>query len=146
MEFNPISGGCLCGAIRYQLLAPAKCIEHCHCSKCRRAHGALYASGGLYDTAALNIVQGEDNLTSFESSAGNWRKFCATCGCHLFMTVDAFPNEVYVWVASLDDGAHPGHPAEKEGHIYVGSKAPWEMVSDGIPHFSEESDSFGIGK
>ncbi len=145
MKPDPISGGCLCGAIRYELHTPAKSIEHCHCSQCRRAHGALYASGGLYDSAAVKITQGEKRLTAYESTAGNWRQFCSTCGCHLFMTVDAFPNEIYVWVASLDDGMHPGHPADKEGHIFVGSKAQWEIISNDLPHFDAESDSLGIG-
>lgn len=61
------------------------------------------------------------------------------------MTVDAFPDEIYVWVASLDDGAHPGHPADKEVHIYVGSKAPWENIGSAIPQFSDQSDNCGIG-
>ena len=146
MDFKPLSGGCLCGAIRYTLKEPAKSIEHCHCSNCRRAHGAFYASGGLYSASAVEIVTGQNNLQHYESSAGNYRKFCKTCGCHLFMTVDHFPNEVYVWVASIDDGAHPGHPAEKEAHIFTSSKAPWEHVSTKLPHFDEINSAISIGQ
>ncbi|MEM9775142.1 MAG: hypothetical protein AAF902_11220 [Chloroflexota bacterium] len=43
-------GGCLCGAVRYKITGPAKSVEHCHCSHCRKAHGALYASGALYNS------------------------------------------------------------------------------------------------
>ena len=141
-----LAGGCLCGKVRYKIYAPAKSVEHCHCSQCRRAHGALYASGALFDASAVKIIKGQSNLTHYESSAGNWRKFCTTCGCHLFMTVDNFPDEIYVWVASLDGGAHPGHPTNREAHIFVGSKAPWEQVADGLPQFNRLPNNIGIGK
>ncbi|MEM9775141.1 MAG: GFA family protein [Chloroflexota bacterium] len=94
----------------------------------------------------MQIIKGEDQLSWFESSAGNWRKFCKICGCHLFMTIDAIPEEVYVWVASLDDGAHPEHPADKEAHIFIGSKADWEHVSPDIQQFDSMPDNIGIGQ
>ena len=145
MKFKPIAGGCLCGNVRYELLEGAKSIEHCHCSMCRRAHGALFASGGVFNHSAVRITQGEGNLQSYESSAGNYRQFCQTCGCHLFMTVDHIPHEIYVWVASLDEGAHPGHPADKEAHILIGSKASWEDLEGKIPQYENLCDSIGIG-
>lgn len=146
MNEQPLAGGCLCGKVRYEIKASAKSVEHCHCSQCRRAHGAFYASGALFDASAVEIVSGEENLSIFESSTGNWRKFCSTCGCHLFMTVDDFLDEIYVWVASLDGGAHPGHPADKEVHIFVGSKVPWEQVADGLPQFDQLPSNIGIGQ
>lgn len=145
MEKQNPSGGCLCGKVRYQLLAPAKVVEHCHCSQCRRAHGALYASGGLFNTPDVKIMAGKNNLTRYESSAGNWREFCTTCGCHLFMTVDQFPDEIYVWVASLDEGAHPGHPADKDMHVFTDSRAAWETLPPGN-HFETLPPDSGIGK
>ncbi|MEM8861368.1 MAG: hypothetical protein AAGD96_23845 [Chloroflexota bacterium] len=52
----------------------------------------------------------------------------------------------YVWVASLNDGAHPGHPAEKEAHIFVGSKATREHVSQEIKQFKELPDHINTGQ
>jgi hypothetical protein len=52
-----LTGGCLCGNIRYSLLAPAKQVEHCHCSMCRKTYGALYASLTLVDREALRMMR-----------------------------------------------------------------------------------------
>ncbi|MFK7802536.1 MAG: GFA family protein [Anaerolineae bacterium] len=144
MNYKPLSGGCLCGSVRYKLHAPAKSVEHCHCSQCRRAHGAMYASGAVLYTKDVQITAGEDNLALYGSSAGNWRKFCKTCGCHLFMVVDQFPEKIYVWVASLDGGAHPGHPADKEAHIFVESKAPWEQIPAETLQYAAMPSDIGI--
>jgi hypothetical protein len=46
---------------------------------------------------------------------------------------------MYLCPGSLDDGAHPGHPADKESHIYVGSKASWETIADGLPQYDTTS-------
>ena len=146
METFQLSGGCLCGKVRYTQIGHAKSVEHCHCSMCRKAHGALFASAAVLDADQLQIDSGGDHIAAFESSAGNWRRFCQSCGCQLFMTVDIIPNEIYLWVASLDEGAHPGHPTDKEVHIFVGSKAPWENVEKSHPHFAELPDNIGIGK
>ncbi len=144
MKDKTLLGGCLCGGVRYELHAPAQSGEHCHCSRCRRAHGALYASGAVLDTEDVKVISGADNLSVYESSAGNWRQFCKTCGCHLFMIVDQFPKKIYVWIASLDDGAHPGHPDDKEAHIFVDSKAPWEQIPAGTRQFDGMPDDIGI--
>jgi hypothetical protein len=46
---------------------------------------------------------------------------------------------MYVTPGSLDDGAHPGHPSEKESHIYVRSKVSWETIADGLPQYETTS-------
>ncbi len=140
----PIEGGCLCGSVRYSLLGAVKSVEHCHCSMCRRVHGAFFASDALVDREQLRVEQGADNLTSFESSEGLHRQFCRTCGCPLFMLQDDTPDLVYFAAATLDGGRHPGHPREMEAHIYVSSKAEWEAIADDLPQFEGEAEGIGI--
>lgn len=136
----PISGGCLCGAVRYTVLAPARSVEHCHCSICRRVHGALACTGAVVTRDELRIDQGRDNLSSYESSPGGHRKFCRTCGSPMFFEVDGFSGEAYFMPATLDGGVHPGHPPDSECHIYVESKAEWETITDDLPQFPERSE------
>jgi len=134
----PIRGGCHCGAVRYTLLAPALSVQHCHCSLCRKRYGVLSAQGAVVARSSLGI-EGEDNLTSYVGSPGYRTQFCRTCGCPLFAYEESEKTVMYFAPATLDGGKHPGHPADKECHIHVGSKAEWERISDGLPQYTESS-------
>ena len=128
-----VTGRCLCGAVAYRVTAPAKRLEHCHCTYCRHAHGALYASGALVDAAHFHIDRGSEELKAFTSTPGNHRWFCGRCGCHIYMSVDDMPAEIYYWAASLDADMHPGHPENCEWHLFVGSKAHWDRFDQLLP-------------
>ena len=95
--------------------------------------GPLYASGALVDTRQLRVDEGEDALTSYRSSPGNWRWFCRCCGSRLFVVIDQVPDERYYWATKLGDGARPGQLAERECHIHVASRAPWEPLDGELP-------------
>lgn len=134
----PVSGGCQCGTVRYTLHAPVNEVYHCHCSVCRKVHGALFATFALVAREKLTIDQGANNLATFETSPGSHRHFCRTCGCHLFGDSPDAPDLRWFTPATLDGGAHPGHPADTERHIYAGSKVPWYEITDDLPKFEEE--------
>lgn len=139
------SGRCLCGAVAYRVTAPAKSLEHCHCSICRRAHGALSAAAALVDTTEFHLESGRDRLRSFTSSPGSHRWFCGDCGCQIYIAIDRHPDEIYYWAASLDEGAHPGHPPERECRIFVGSKAAWDRFDETVPAYDGFADTIGLG-
>ncbi len=129
----PLHGGCQCGAVRYALRAPAEDVYHCHCQMCRKVHGAIFVTFAVVSVAGLTIEQGADRLSTFESSPGTRRQFCRNCGCPLFCTVESRPGILYFTPATLDGGAHPGHPPGRERHVYVGSKVPWYAIADRLP-------------
>lgn len=135
----PLQGGCHCGAVRYTVLGPALSTQHCHCSRCRKLYASLYATGAVIERAKIRITRGEDNLTTYRSSPSFADTFCRTCGCRLFSYEDSEPEVMYYAPATLDAGAHPGHPAERESHIHVGSKAGWERMEASLPRFEEAS-------
>ena len=60
MEDNAILGGCLCGSIRYEIMAALKDAEHCHCSMCRKAHGAAFSTNAVVPTDMLTVTSGAD--------------------------------------------------------------------------------------
>ena len=78
-EFK-LSGGCQCGAVRYTIYEPARSTNHCHCSMCRKIHGALFASLSRVSEDKFTVDRGKDNLVNFDSSPQVHRKFCKTCG------------------------------------------------------------------
>jgi len=138
MSRFPLEGGCHCGAVRYELRAPALSVQHCHCERCRKICGTFFGTGAVMKRSDV-AIQGEGNLATYRSSPSFAGKFCRTCGGHLFGYEDSEPQLMYVAPATLDGGAHPGHPPDKECHIYVRSKAVWEDIGDDLPKFEASS-------
>jgi hypothetical protein len=124
-----IRGSCLCGAVRYEIRGPLGRMSHCHCSMCRKAHGAAF---GTYSSVARGdfvLLGGAESVRSYRSSPKVTRTFCGTCGATLQWITDDRPDRVDVAIGTLDDD--PGiRPAL---HIFVASKAPWYEIADGLP-------------
>ena len=128
-----LEGSCLCGAVRYQVTGPIHDVHHCHCSMCRRAHGAAYSTFARLTASELRIVAGADQIRSYRSSAPIERTFCATCGTRLTVRFDGMPDAVWVSHATFD-----GDPGVRPGaHMFVASKADWEEISDALPQYRE---------
>ena len=134
MSFAPLEGGCFCRAVRYTLTAAALSVQHCHCETCRKLSASLSHPGAVCPREAITI-HGQESLKQIRTSPSFERHFCSGCGCHLFGYEESEPRLMYFLPATLDGGAHPGHPADKESHIYVRSKAPWERMADSLPQY-----------
>ena len=128
-----LTGGCQCGAIRYAVSRPATDVMHCHCFLCRKTHGALFASAAVVPLAAFTLVRGENELGDYESTPGCHRQFCRVCGGQLFTRVDHWPDEFFINLGTLDPGQSPGHPADKERHIFWESRVAWYDPGDDLP-------------
>jgi hypothetical protein len=126
----PIRGSCLCGAVRYSLHGPAQFINHCHCSMCRKAHGAAFGSFLHGDGAHFRWDRGEDSVRSYRSSADSFRCFCTVCGSNLPVLEDDGAH-VCIPAGTLD-----GDPGVRPVvHIHTASKAAWTTIADGLPQF-----------
>lgn len=125
-------GSCLCGEVAYELDSVVDFINHCHCSRCRKAHGAAFGSLAHAAADGFRWTRGANRVTHFESSPGNERTFCSRCGAGL-PVVSSETGRVRIPAGTLDDD--PG--ARPVIHIYVGSKAPWFEISDALPCFDE---------
>ncbi len=134
-DFQPLTGHCQCGAVRYRVTAPAQRFYHCHCAMCRRMHGSLFATYAVVEREHLVIDAGGEELASYESSPGVHRKRCRNCACQLFLDVDWKPD--VVWYSPATAEGHPGHAAEIECHVFVGSKASWHEITDRLPRHEE---------
>ena len=129
---NPVvhQGSCLCGGVRYETTAPVKASSHCHCSMCRKAHGAAFASYGNVRREHHRFVQGQALVRTYQSSAQVTRTFCSVCGSPLLWHSEgAHADWVAVPLGTLDTPSDT--PPQK--HIYVDSKAPWVVIGDGYP-------------
>lgn len=120
------NGSCLCGRVKFSVGDGGSNMTHCHCSICRRLHGALFAT--FYDASDLRYTRGEDVVERYESSLGFSRSFCRCCGSPL---PDEAPDGdgVYVPAGLMDDD--PG--VRPEAHIFVESKADGCTITDSLP-------------
>ncbi len=125
------SAGCLCGALRLKLPAASLWMAHCHCSLCRRAHGAGFVSWIGYPAADCRIDDAHGQLRWYASSPGAERGFCATCGSSLLFRSERWPGELHVAVAALD--AVPDR--QPQAHVFWSSHVEWSGVdpADGLP-------------
>jgi hypothetical protein len=127
------SGGCLCGAVRYELSGAARNLCCCHCESCRRAAGAPAVAWGTFARERFRVTRGE--LAEYRSSPAVTRGFCAGCGSSLTYRHDARPAEIDVTLASLDDPS----PFAPQMHVWVRDKLPWESIDDALPQFTAGS-------
>ena len=124
-----LRGSCLCGTVRFEICGPLGRVSHCHCSMCRKAHGAAFGTYGRVETPAFRLLSGDAEIGSYHSSPDVRRTFCRRCGSTLqFMRVSK-PDHFWLALGTLDDD--PG--VRPSLHIYVDSKAPWFEITDGLP-------------
>ena len=130
-EAEMLKGRCECGTVKFEIESEIQTLSHCHCSMCRRLHGAAFATFATVDRRAFRLLSGEPQLTHYSSSAHVVRTFCSECGSTLI--ADAVEDESvrYVSMGALEgDLSHP--PAV---HEFVTSKADWyEIVDDGLQY------------
>jgi hypothetical protein len=112
-----INGRCECGRIRYEVDADITDLSHCHCSQCRRLHGAAYATFGGISRNKFRYVSGESD-----------RFFCAVCGSNILVGYKPEPETLYLCMGTVD--GHP--PSPPAYHQFVGSKAAWHEITDDL--------------
>jgi hypothetical protein len=133
MSTNPrlLSGGCRCGVVRYTVTDAFEYGAICHCSECRKTTGSASKPFLGIRQEELRIDEGVDDLAAFGDTQGHDTR-CARCGCLLYSVVRE-GQYVHVAMGSLIDSPtmRPNH------HIFVGSKAEWDEILDGLPQFDE---------
>jgi hypothetical protein len=127
-----IHGHCECKRVSFEVDGEITDFSHCHCSQCRRLHGAAYATFAGVKRADFRYLTGEDDLKHYASSADHDRVFCGECGSNIMVVLDG-EGDFYVSMSTLE-----GDPIRPTGyHIYVASKAPWHEINDGLIKFDE---------
>jgi hypothetical protein len=137
----PFTGGCACGAVRYQLSSPPFDAGWCHCRICQLVSGAPAMVFASVPAGDLVWTRGAEQVKSFASSGFGHRSFCGACGTPFLMKVDHQPETVDFSVATLDDPGRvvPGF------HIFWGSKIGWFDPADDLPrHGKFRPDTVGL--
>ena len=124
-----ISGECFCGAVTYEVTGKLRDARSCHCSRCRKAFSAQASAYALVDPAQFKWLTGQELLTSYIARSGAGLQFCSRCGSTLCGIVDGAVHGVTLGCINDDPGI------EIDQHIFVGSKAPWEVIPEGVRTF-----------
>jgi hypothetical protein len=134
----PVTGGCLCGAVRYESEEAPVLGSYCHCKMCQKGYGGLYQAIVKFSGSNFRFTSG--NPTYYRSSRYGKRGFCASCGSPIAFLYENNPS-VYVLVGSLD---HPEDwPLTRDAswgqsyHWFVEDKVAWERIDDGLPQAGE---------
>ncbi len=126
-----LTGGCLCGAVRYEIEGEPTRVLHCHCSMCRKAAGAPMVT--FVGCAAEQLTYTKGAPTVFRSSAHAARGFCKDCGSALTFAFDAHPEGISVTAGTLDD---PGAVVPSL-HVHEADRIGWLQIEDGLPRLEE---------
>lgn len=128
----PLTGGCLCGGVRFAVDEPPTSARYCHCRRCQRRTGTAAAVSARIVPGSLRILAGEDLIRSYDPSDGFSKVFCSVCGSALWSQNPDDPS-----VISIRFGAFDGDPGIRPSlRQYVASAAPWEPIpDDGLPRF-----------
>ena len=134
-----LQGSCACGKVRYRLsgdlIGP---ITYCHCWRCRKHSGASFGTTAGIKSSDLQFVEGEDLLSSWESSPGVRRYFATCCGSPIFKRDDANPSEYGFRLGTLD--TDPGLKVAQ--HYMIESKAPWVEICDSLDQVAGGDEPF----
>jgi hypothetical protein len=139
-EVRMTRGVCLCGTVQYEFTAPFQMMMHCHCSMCRKHHGAAFATFVAAPLTAFRWIAGEKDVGKYQSSAQGVRSYCTRCGsvAPMLMPEAGFAIAPAGNIEG-DTGVRP------QGHMFAASKAPWYEITDAAPQHEGVPPELGGG-
>ena len=130
----PLTGGCLCGGVRFEISEPLVSSGYCHCTRCQRRTGTAASASARVVPGSLRLVSGEELLRSWDPPDGYSKVFCSACGSALWSQSPDDPE-----IRSVRLGAFDGDPGIRPSdHAFVSYAAVWEpLPDDGLPRYPE---------
>jgi hypothetical protein len=131
---EPLRGSCLCGGVRFEVTAPFRRANHCHCSRCRKHSGTFGLTQGRVPRDGFRLLAGEELLRVYRPDGAAAKVFCTVCGSSLFGGTWPEGPEVSIRLGALD-----GDPEIRpQYHSFVDSRAAWDdLPDDGVPRYGE---------
>jgi hypothetical protein len=130
-------GGCLCGAVRYEVSGRPIVIAHCHCRDCQRGSGAGHSTGAMFPTSGVSLT-GAISEFKLRSDKGNvvTRAFCGTCGSPILGKNEGMPGYVTIALGSLDRSSE----LIPQVVVFARSRQIWDVIAPGLPIFETQPD------
>ena len=130
----PLTGGCNCGAVRFEVSAPLLLSNYCHCKRCQRRTGTAASVNAIPAEGTFRIVAGADALRVWKPVDGGEKWFCSICGSAVYSNNTSHPDPIAIRMGGFD--GDPGvRPSVRQ---FVAYAAPWEPIpDDGLPRHPE---------
>jgi hypothetical protein len=130
----PLTGGCGCGTVRFEISEPLVSANYCHCTRCQRRTGTAASANGHAAPGSFRLVAGEQDLRTWAPEGGAEKIFCGRCGSAVFSRTAGEPPRIGVRLGALDDD--PG--LRPQWRQFVAYAASWEEIpDDGLPRYPE---------
>jgi hypothetical protein len=137
MSGAAVSGGCLCGGVRFELTEPPApgSVGYCHCTRCQRRTGTASSAQARIDGATFRLIRGEELVRCWRHPDGGFEKcFCVECGAHLFARDPDRSQHLSIRLSAFD--ADPG--VRPSWRAFIAYAAPWEPIpDDGLERYEE---------
>jgi hypothetical protein len=129
----PLTGGCGCGAVRFEVTEPLRFASYCHCTRCQRRTGTAASVNAALVPGSFRFVSGEGDVRSWAPDGGWEKGFCGRCGSALFSREPGRPvGSVRLGSLDRDPGIRPAF------HQFVAYAASWApLPDDGLPRYAE---------
>ena len=130
----PLTGGCGCGAVRFEVSEPLVSAVYCHCTRCQRRTGTAASASARPAPGSFRIVRGEEHLRAWRPESGFEKWFCGQCGSAVFSRDPHDHDRTSIRLGEFD--SDPGiRPSARQ---FVAYAAPWEPIpDDGLPRHAE---------
>ncbi len=129
-ELPSVTGSCLCGEVRFRVKLPSAFCVHCHCSICRRNHGAAFVTWFAVPKEAFSLEAGEEHLAQYASSPHSKRFFCRHCGSSLYTKSSSHrADQIDVVLANV----HGGIDRAPQAHVFYDDHVEWVPIKDSLP-------------
>jgi hypothetical protein len=128
-----LTGGCLCGGVRYEISEPLVSAIYCHCTRCQRRTGTAAAPSARTAPGSFRVVKGQELIRAWQPEEGFAKAFCSNCGGALYSQDPNDPeNTIGVRMGTID--GDPG--VEFKHRQFTDFAAAWEPIpDDGLPRF-----------
>jgi hypothetical protein len=141
---TPLTGGCLCGAIRYTVEAEIAELRACHCKDCQKASGAAGSVNAIVPSGAFRITKGTPRCFSVTADSGRTlnRYFCGDCGSPIYSQRPTTPELTSLRVGTLDDAG----TMKITANIWTKSARPWAFIDPATKQFPGQPDAPAANK
>ena len=130
---NKITGDCLCGTVQFTVSIPIKWCAHCHCTRCRRSHGAGFVTWFGVNKRNFKLKSGNDHLSWYHSSEKSQYGFCINCGSSIFFKSKKWKNEIHITLANLEND----HGIIPTAHVYFDTHVDWVPTDERLEQFAD---------
>ena len=138
-----ITGGCGCGAVRFEVSQPFLSAGYCHCTRCQRRSGTASSANARAEPGSLTVVQGAEHLRGWVPEGGREKVFCVQCGSALFSCDPGSTDYTGVRLGTVD--GDPG--IRPQSRAFVAYAASWEAIpDDGLPRYDEARPGYDEGR